>query len=136
MIWIAALHIALVSTWVGSLVLVMALCADRIAGSRREEESLLTASLRLFAWIACLCGVGGVLSGALLAWLRDFDGGWLPLKMLFVALLTWTHLYVGRLVARLRDGDERHGGGYYWLISSAPPLVSLPILYFVLAKPL
>ena len=133
--WDVILHIVFVSTWVGALALVMALCADRAAGSQMEDESLLSTSLRLFAWVASLTGVAGVITGAWLAWSRGFDGGWLPLKLVFVAVLTWLHLYVGRLVAKLRDGVERHYG-YYWLVSAAPPLVSLPILYFVLAKPI
>lgn len=133
--WIVILHIVFVSTWIGGLVLVMALCADRAAGSAMEDESLLSSSLQLFAWVASLAGVAGVITGAWLAYSRGFDGGWLPLKLLFVTILTWLHLYVGRLAANLREGIERHHA-YYWLVSAGPPLVALPILYFVLAKPI
>jgi putative membrane protein len=133
--WSVIVHILFISVWVGSLSLVMALCADRAAGSEMEDEPLLLTSLRLFAWVASLGGVAGVVTGAWLAYSRGFDGGWLPLKLVFVAALSWLHIYIGRLVARLRDGVERHHG-VYWLMSALPPLASLPIFYFVLAKPI
>lgn len=132
--WFVVLHIAFIATWVGSLTLVMGLCADRAAGSRMEDEPLGYASLMLFAWAASLAGIGGVVTGAWLAYERGFSGGWLPVKLGFVVALTWVHLYVGRLVAKLRDGIERHHG-YYWLVATGPTLASLPIFYLVLAKP-
>lgn len=132
--WSVVAHILFISVWVGSLSLVMALCADRAAGSPMEDEPLVTTSLRLFAWVASLAGVAAILTGAWLAYARGFDGGWLPLKLVFVALLSWLHVYVGRQVALVRDGASRHQA-YYWLLSTAPALLSLPILYFVLAKP-
>lgn len=132
--WIVILHIILIAGWVGGLMLVMALCADRAAGEPGEDEPLRSASLHLFAWVACLAGVGGVLTGGWLAYARGFDGGWLPTKLLFVCALCWLHLYIGRLTARLRDGDRRPRV-LYWLVSAGPPLVSLPILLLVLAKP-
>jgi uncharacterized membrane protein len=128
-------HIVFISTWVGSLMLVMALCADRAAGSAWEDEPLITLSLSLFAWVASGAAVLGVLSGMWLAYLQDFDGGWLPSKLVFVAALSWLHVYVGHLTARLRDGVS-HRPRYYWAVSSLPALLALPILYLVLAKPL
>ena len=132
--YIAMLHMVFVSAWLGGLLLSCALCAE-LAASRATADSLaIRLSLGLFAWVATLSAVLAVLSGTWLAYRRGFDGGWLPVKLVFVVLLTWLHVYAGRLAAQLRDGIT-HRRWLYWMTGSAPVAVSLPIFYLVLGKP-
>src|SRR5690606_14763931 len=117
--YIAMLHMVFVSAWLGGLLLSCALCAE-LAASRATADSL---AIRL-----------ALVSGTWLAYSRGFDGGWLPVKLVFVVLLTWLHVYAGRLAAQLRDGIT-HRRWLYWMTGSAPVAVSLPIFYLVLGKP-
>lgn len=131
---IVALHVLFISSWVGSLVLLCVLCAERVAAGDVDDARLNLLTLRLFALVSTLSAILGVLTGTWLAYARGFDGGWLPIKLAFVVLLTALHVYVGRLVAQLRDRLPARRG-YYLFISSCPLLVSLPILFLVLGKP-
>jgi putative membrane protein len=131
---IVLLHVLFISAWVGTLVLLCILCAERTATGEIEDERLNLLTLRLFALVTTLSGVLAVLTGTWLAYARGFDGGWLPAKLGFVVLLSALHVYIGRLIAQLRDRLLRRRS-YYLFVSSGPVLVSLPILFLVLGKP-
>lgn len=127
------LHSAFIAVWVGGLLLLGSLCAE-IARQRQSDDLKLRLALGLFAWAATLGAVLAVLSDTWLAYARGFTGGWLQVKLFFVVLLTWLHVYAGRLLAQLRDGVIR-SPWHYLAAAGGPLLVSLPILYLVLGKP-
>lgn len=132
--YVVLLHSIFISAWVGGLLLLCSLCAEQATPHETGDEHLIRFSLGLFAWVATLSGVLAVLSGTWLAYVRGFDGGWLPVKLGFVIMLTWLHVYTGRLVAQLRDG-KIYRRAHYLVVGCGSVLVSLPILYLVLGKP-
>jgi putative membrane protein len=131
---IVLIHVLFVSVWVAGLVLLCMLCAQRVATGDIADRRMDNLTLRMFALATTLPAVLAVLAGAWAAYESDFDGGWLPAKLGFVVLLTGLHIYIGRLVALLRDGMP-HRTWYYVLVASGPMIVSVPILYLVLGKP-
>lgn len=128
------LHITFVSMWIATLVLCCAACAERVASGAVDDAWSNMLTLRMFALFATVPAVLAVLTGIWLAYARDFDGGWLPVKLGFVVLLTALHIYIGRLAAQLRDRIT-HSQSHYLIVGLAPMVVSLPILYLVLQKP-
>lgn len=128
------MHIAFVSVWIATLVLCCASCAERVASGAIDDPWSNTLTLRMFALFATVPAVLAVLTGIWLAYSRDFNGGWLPVKLGFVVLLTALHVYIGRLAAQLRDRIA-HSRSHYLIAGISPMVVSLPILYLVLQKP-
>lgn len=133
--WDVMVHIIFIVFWLSTLSLVPALCAEHRRGPGEQDQPLIDSTLQLYAWGASVCAVLAVLSGTWLAYARGFEGGWLALKLGFVALLAGSHLYIGRLAAQVRDSIV-HAPPHYWLACLLPSLIAVPILYLVLGRPL
>jgi len=133
--WAVILHVLFISIWVAGQTLVVGLCYERRHAAEEEHPRLVAMTVRLFAWVATLSAVLAVITGMWLMYRRGFDGGWLPVKLALVSLLVGLHLLLGRMVSQLRRGDGPRRGSAHLLIALGPPLLAIPIVYLVTAKP-
>ena len=61
---------------------------------------------------------------------------WMILKLVFVTLLTFYHLYLGRILGQFRIDSNRHSHKFYRLINEIPTLLLILIIFVVIFKPI
>jgi putative membrane protein len=137
-LWIKALHIIAVVAWMAGLLYLPRLFIYHLQTERGSQASELfkVMELRLFRIIMNPAMMISWLCGLYLAWdLFSFQGGWLHLKLLFVVLLTGTHIFYGRAM-RAFHRDERPGTERFWrVMNEVPALLLIVIVLMVVLKP-
>ncbi len=134
--WILLLHISFITVWFGSLVALPQLYAAHCKAQTTDENKQLVALERsLFFMFLTPAATLGIVTGGWLLYSRGFVGGWLPLKLLFVALLVLLHIYASELSVKFEGGNKPFAPWFYHVLSFAPVLLALPILVLVVAKP-
>ena len=61
---------------------------------------------------------------------------WMILKLIFVVILTFYHLYLGRILEQFKLDLNRHSHKYYRLINEIPTLLLILIIFVVIFKPI
>ncbi len=61
---------------------------------------------------------------------------WMILKLVFVALLTFYHFYLGRILGQFKTDSNRHSHKFYRLINEIPTLLLILIIFVVIFKPI
>lgn len=134
--WMVALHIAAMGAWFSSLMAVPLVLAMQLGqASEDDRHAVLVIAVRLFSLGATVTGLITIATGLWLMFSAGFEGGWLPVKLAFVSLLVLLHLYWGKLLALVRDGDFDCGVRYLERLSLAPLAAALPVIVLVTAKP-
>ena len=81
---------------------------------------------------------GAVLTLAFGTWLwlgAGYEGVWLPLKLVLVALLVLYHLWCGKLLLDFRHGRNTRSHRWYRWFNEAPIVLLLAIVYLAVFKP-
>lgn len=137
-LWIKALHIIAVISWMAGLLYLPRLFINHLETSPGSEASELFKGMekRLYRIIMNPAMMISWALGLYLGWAYfDFTGGWLHVKLLAVVLLTATHVYFGRAVAAF-GRDERPLNGRRWrLINEVPTILMMAIVLLVILKP-
>ena len=61
---------------------------------------------------------------------------WMILKLIFVIILTFYHLYLGRILEQFRLDLNKHSHKYYRFINEIPTLLLILIIFVVIFKPI
>jgi protoporphyrinogen IX oxidase len=137
MLWLKIFHLIFVTSWFAGLFYLprifvnLAMVPDE---SRAERDRLLLMAGKLYRFMTPI-GLLAILLGLWL-WLGyGFEGGWLHVKTLLVALLAAYHLYCGRLLAAFAAGRNERSHIWYRYFNEVPVLVLVAVVILVVLKP-
>ena len=61
---------------------------------------------------------------------------WMILKIVFVIILTFYHLYLGNILTQFRTNNNQHSHKFYRFINEIPTILLILIVFVVVFKPL
>lgn len=129
------LHIGFVMMWLAGLFYLPTLFG---AAAATRDQTIHTRAQAmgdmLYFGIVSTSAVLAVVFGIALT-LYGIDGGWLPVKLVFVLFLVMFHLYCGHLFWQIVHGVSRHSPRYFHLLTGVPLLIMVPPILLVVAKP-
>lgn len=139
MLWIKAFHIIALVTWFSGLFYLPrlfvyhALATDAISVDRFKvmEKKLYYGIMAPGALLTLVLGLW--LLGA------NFQSymhmGWMHAKLGLVGLLLLYHLYLGRLLSKFANDNNRHKHVYYRVLNEVPVFFLVAIVLLVIIKP-
>lgn len=137
-LWIKALHIVAVISWMAGLLYLPRLFvyhADVAKGSP-QSETFKIMEYRLLRYIMNPAMVVVWITGPILAWmLHVYMDVWMILKFLLVCALTGFHHAAVRWVKTFQDDRNTHPTRYFRIANEVPTLIMIAIVVFVVVKP-
>jgi protoporphyrinogen IX oxidase len=137
-LWIKALHIIAVISWMAGLFYMPRLFiyhTDAEVGSV-QSETFKVMERRLLRVIMNPAMALTWIFGLYLAWsIYDFQGLWLQLKILLVAVMTVVHIFFSRSVGAFERDENRHSARYWRFMNEAPTVLMIVIVILVIVKP-
>lgn len=138
-LWLKALHIAAVISWMAGLFYLPRLFVHHAERGRpgsdlsetfkMMEEKLLRIIMRPAMTVAWLTGL-------YLAWAIDaWDQGWFLVKALLVIAMTVFHVKCALWVKDFASDSNVHPGKYYRIANEIPTILMLVIVVMVIVKP-
>ena len=137
MLWIKALHVIAMVTWVAGLFYLPRLFVyhadtEDAAGNARFKVM----ERRLYAMMT----LGMVLTVTFGGWLLSLEPAllhlpWMHAKLALVAGLFAYHAWCRQLVAAFRDDRNRHGSKWYRYFNEVPSLLLVGIVILVIVRP-
>jgi putative membrane protein len=136
MLWIKAIHIVFMVTWLAGLFYLPRLFVyHAMADDSPGLERFKIMERKLFYGIMT---PGAVLTITFGTWLwlgYGYSGGWLHAKLALVALLITYHLYCGALMLDFKHGRNRHGHVFYRWLNELPVIILIAIVILAVVKP-
>ena len=139
MLWVKAFHIIFVVSWYAGLLYLPRLfvyhadCQDEVG-----DERFKVMERKLFA-ITTIGLVGSAVFGFWLlgayAWAAWSTNWWLQTKLGLIVLLFAYHIWLGFVVARFREGQNKRGHKFYRLMNEVPALILIAVVILVVVKP-
>ena len=68
--------------------------------------------------------------------LQTLGQNWMILKLVFVILLTFYHLYLGKILSKFKIDQNERTHKFYRLINEIPTILLILIVFVVIFKPL
>lgn len=134
--WMVLLHSAFMSVWFAGLIALPRLLAQH---ARTEDAStrewLLGFERQMFKMAMTPAAILTVVSGFWLLFSHGFEGGWMPVKLLFVTVLALLHLYQGRLLARFHGTTRVEGRMRFAVLATAAFVAGVIIIVLVVGEP-
>jgi protoporphyrinogen IX oxidase len=129
------LHVAALAVWVGSLFSLPVLFAAHARSRDPETLSRIDHLAHvLYFWFASPSGVLTVFFGLVLIF-YGVEGGWLPVKLVFVMGLVVLHLYWGKVFRDLVHDEALRSPAWYSTLAWTPLPLAVVIVGLVVAKP-
>ena len=139
MLWIKAFHVIFVVTWFAGLFYLPRLFVYHVGSDDPPGQQRFKVMERKLLAITTIGGGGSLIFGLLLLpwWSHALTSGalWLHLKLALVAALVAFHVYLGVLVRRFRDDDNRHTERFFRIINEIPALILIAVVILVVVKP-
>lgn len=135
-LWVKALHVISVTTWMAGIFYLPRLFvyhADAETGSDKDltfrvmEKKLL--NFIMTPSLIVVLFTGGIMAPA---WLSD---GWLHAKLLMVAVILGTHVYMTRVRIDFDQGNNTRSARFYRIINEVPTVAFLIVIVMVIVKP-
>jgi protoporphyrinogen IX oxidase len=136
MLWIKALHLIAVIAWLAGLFYLPRIFVHYAEGRAQGEDvrRLVVMAGRLFGFMTVMAAFA--LLFGLWLWLGFHDsGGWLMLKLLFVAGLVVYHVACRGLLRRVQQGATLPSSFALRLFNEAALLLVVPIILLAVVKP-
>lgn len=139
MLWIKALHIIFVITWMAAIFYLPRLFVYHVQalneGDTRGSERFKTMERKLFNGIMTPGAVLSIVFGLWL-WLGyGISGGWLHAKLTLVLLLVAYHALCWTHLRAFRDERNTRSERYFRIINELPVFLLFGIVIFVVLKP-
>ena len=139
MLWIKALHIIFVITWMAAIFYLPRLFVYHVQalneGDTRGSERFKTMERKLFNGIMTPGAVLSIVFGLWL-WLGyRISGGWLHAKLTLVVLLVAYHALCWKHLRAFRDDRNTRSERYFRIINELPVFLLFGIVIFVVLKP-
>nr|WP_269531456.1 CopD family protein [Chitinimonas sp. BJYL2] len=138
MLWVKALHIIFVISWMAGLLYLPRLfvnhaMVDDVA--TKQQLALMESKLLRFTTIlAKLAVIFGVWYGFLLGW-EFVGGGWMHAKLTLVLGLGAFHIYCAKLVRDFAAGRNTRSHVWFRWFNEIPTVLMIAIVILVVVKP-
>lgn len=135
MLWIKALHIIFVMSWMAGLLYLPRLFVNHAqAEDEATRQRLVLMQHKLLRFTTGLAH-GAVLFGVWLMVAWPWGGGWLHAKLLLVALLIGFHVWCSKLVKDFAAGRNARSHVWYRWFNEIPTVLMIVIVILVVVKP-
>jgi len=138
-LWIKALHVIFVITWMAGLFYLPRLFVYHSSASDEislERFKVMEAKLyRIIMRPSMLLATAFGLWMLFLAWDAFAASGWLWVKLVAVVALLGYHHVCARLLRAFAAGEDRHSERFYRVFNEVPALLLVVIVIMVVVKP-
>ena len=136
MLWLKTFHILFVMSWMAGIFYLPRIFVHFVEGQQAGQQvdrlAIMAKKLYGFMTIMMMIAIGT----GLWLWLGyGFSGGWIHVKLLFVALMLAYHFWCKARVKEMQAGHLDHGGVFYRWMNELPLLLTIVILIMVVVKP-
>ena len=136
-----ALHLISVISWMAGLLYLPRIFVYHTQNNSKPiiTEVFKVMEKKLFFYIMTPAMFLSWLFGLLLIYEIGFDKlgqTWMVLKMVFVALLTVYHFYLGRKLEQFRLNLNQHSHNFYRYINEIPTILLILTIFVVIFKPI
>ena len=136
-----SLHLIAVISWMAGLLYLPRIFVYHAQNSSEPiiSEVFKIMEKKLFFYIMTPAMILSWLFGLLLIHEIGFEQlgqKWMILKLIFVVILTFYHLYLGRILEQFRLDLNKHSHKYYRFINEIPTLLLILIIFVVIFKPI
>jgi len=140
-LWAKAFHIIAVISWMAGLLYLPRLfvyhseCEPNSGQSeifKTMERRLLKAIMAPAMMVTWVLGLILLLGFDVVSVETDF---WFHAKLGLVILLTFFHIYLGRLAAKFACDDNQHDARFYRMINEVPTVLMIGIVILVIVRP-
>ena len=137
MLWVKTFHILFVMSWMAGIFYLPRIFVHFVEGQAAGEQvdRLAIMARKLYGFMTVMM-VLALVSGVVLWLVYGFAGGWLHVKLVFVALLMMYHFWARARMNEMQAGRLDHGGIYYRWANEIPLILTIVILVMVVVKPL
>jgi protoporphyrinogen IX oxidase len=134
--FIKVVHIVGLAIWCGGLVALPLMLARHDPAVSQRDYMLIRRATH-FTYTMCItpAAVVAVIAGTWLIFLREVFTPWLYLKLAFVALLVFAHVWIGRILVKVAETPGEHRPPEPYVPMATVLLPAFAILVLVLAKP-
>jgi protoporphyrinogen IX oxidase len=137
-VWIKALHIIAVISWMAGMLYLPRLfvyhCEAEVGS--KQSETFKVMERRLLRAIINPAMIATWLAGLYLAWSGSwFSAGWLHGKLLLVLILSGVHGFFARCVKDFAADRNTRSQRFYRIINEVPALLMVGIVILVVVKP-
>jgi putative membrane protein len=136
MLWLKTFHILFVMSWMAGIFYLPRIFVHFVEGKKAEQQvdrlAIMGQKLYSFMTIMMMIAIGT----GLWLWLGfGFTGGWIHVKLLFVALMLAYHFWCKARVKEMQAGHLDHSGIFYRWMNELPLVLTVVILIMVVVKP-
>ena len=136
-----SLHLISVISWMAGLLYLPRIFVYHAENSseKKTSEIFKTMERKLFFYIMTPAMILSWIFGVILIHiigLHQIGQTWMVLKIIFVTILTFYHLYLGKILAQFKIDQNSHSHKFYRLINEIPTLLLILIVFVVIFKPL
>ncbi|MCW2308663.1 putative membrane protein [Rhodobium gokarnense] len=136
--WQKTLHIISIIAWMAALFYLPRLYVyhTMVPVGSDQSELFKVMERKLLRMIGNPAMISSWIFGLWIAWDMDyyFDV-WFILKFIFVALLTWYHMWLGKLRKAFAADANEHSERFYRMINEIPTLIMIVAVILVIFKP-
>tara|TARA_B110000014_G_scaffold259989_1_gene248880 strand:+ start:1343 stop:1774 length:432 start_codon:yes stop_codon:yes gene_type:complete len=134
--WFKIFHIMFVVAWMAGLLYLPRIFVYHSASNILDETSSIfkTMERRLYFFIMYPSALIVWITGLYMAYVLGIYS-WLVIKFIFVILLTFYHINLGRYLKNFATDSNLKSSKFYRLINEIPFLIMFVILIFVVIKP-
>ena len=136
MLWVKTIHILFVMSWMAGIFYLPRIFVHFVEGQAAGEQvdRLVIMARKLYGFTTVMM-ILALVSGLALWLVYGFAGGWLHVKLLFVALMMVYHFWARNRMKEMQAGHLNHGGVYYRWANEIPLVLLIVILVMVVVKP-
>ncbi len=136
-----SLHLISVISWMAGLLYLPRIFVYHAENSseKKTSEIFKTMERKLFFYIMTPAMILSWIFGVILIHnigFQQIGQTWMILKIIFVTILTFYHLYLGRILNQFKIDQNTHNHKFYRLINEIPTLLLILIVFVVVFKPL
>ena len=136
-----SLHLISVISWMAGLLYLPRIFVYHAENSseKKTSEIFKTMERKLFFYIMTPAMILSWIFGVILIHnigFQQIGQTWMILKIIFVTILTFYHLYLGRILNQFKIDQNAHSHKFYRLINEIPTLLLILIVFVVVFKPL
>ena len=136
MLWVKTIHILFVMSWMAGIFYLPRIFVHFVEGQQAGEQvdrlAIMARKLYGFMTVMMVLALG---SGLALWLVYGFNGAWLHVKLVFVALMMMYHFWARIRMKEMQQGRLNHSGVYYRWANEIPLGLIIVILVMVVVKP-
>ena len=136
MLWLKAVHILFVMSWMAGIFYLPRIFVHFVEGKAagQDVDRLAIMARKLYGFMTIMMVIA-LITGIWLWLAYGFSGGWLHVKLLFVALMVVYHFWCRLRVKEMQQGHLDHSGVFYRWMNELPLILLSIILVMVVVKP-